>query len=330
MNDITNPHDRLFREIWSDRDTARDFLANYLPPDVLALTDLDSLEICKDSFIEKDLQEYFSDLLYKVQMAGKPGYLYLLLEHKSWPERLVHLQLLEYMLKIWRLHLKQKKGRRLPLVIPMVLYHGRRKWNCPVLFSGILDGPVKEMRRYVPDFEYILHDLTRYSDEEIRGAVLSRVVLMLFKHIFDPDIAASLPRIFELLGELLDSRTGLQYLEVILRYLFNTVENITPNELKRMAEKSLTSEKGGVDMATIAEQIKAEGYKLGKQQGIQMGIRNGMLEAIELGLILKFGEESLGLMSSLQGIEDPQKLRAIKDAIRTVRELSELKKLIEN
>ncbi|OQX24414.1 MAG: transposase, partial [Desulfobacteraceae bacterium IS3] len=30
-DDIGNPHDRLFREIWSDRDVAMDFLRNYLP-----------------------------------------------------------------------------------------------------------------------------------------------------------------------------------------------------------------------------------------------------------------------------------------------------------
>ena len=31
---------------------------------------------------------------------------------------------------------------------------------------------------YVPNFEYLVQDLTRYSDEEITGTVVSRVVML--------------------------------------------------------------------------------------------------------------------------------------------------------
>ena len=55
MDEIVNPHDKLFRETWSDLASAKSFLRHYLPPEVLAVTALDTLEICKDSFIEKDL-----------------------------------------------------------------------------------------------------------------------------------------------------------------------------------------------------------------------------------------------------------------------------------
>jgi hypothetical protein len=33
MTLVSNPHDKLFKQIWSDRETAADFLANYLPRD---------------------------------------------------------------------------------------------------------------------------------------------------------------------------------------------------------------------------------------------------------------------------------------------------------
>ena len=56
MDEVANPHDKLFRETWSDLATAKSFLQNYLPEAVLALTDLDTLEICKDTFVEKDLK----------------------------------------------------------------------------------------------------------------------------------------------------------------------------------------------------------------------------------------------------------------------------------
>jgi predicted transposase YdaD len=47
-----------------------------LPAEGLHLVDLDTIEITKDSFIDKDFQESFSDILYRVQLAGSPGYVY--------------------------------------------------------------------------------------------------------------------------------------------------------------------------------------------------------------------------------------------------------------
>ena len=78
---IPNPHDRLFKETWSKKENARDFLQHYLPDYLLSSIDMESLEICKETFIEEDLKEYFSDLLYKTAFSGKRGYLYFLFEH---------------------------------------------------------------------------------------------------------------------------------------------------------------------------------------------------------------------------------------------------------
>ncbi|RMD98278.1 MAG: hypothetical protein D6814_07860, partial [Calditrichaeota bacterium] len=36
MQEITNPHDRFFKESFSRRETARDFLQNYLPAEIVA------------------------------------------------------------------------------------------------------------------------------------------------------------------------------------------------------------------------------------------------------------------------------------------------------
>jgi len=203
---IPKPHDRFFRQIWSDRSVALDFLENYLPENVLSLVDLDTLEILKDSFVEKRLREYYSDILYRVNLAGQPGFIYLLFEHKSHPYRWIHLQVQQYMLNIWNLLLKQKKNiRRLPVVLPIVVYHGKEHWGRTLRFHQIVSAPVEKLANYVPDFEYILYDLGRYSDEEIRGEVLLRAVLTLMKHIFDPDIHQNLPAIFKLFKDLSDT-----------------------------------------------------------------------------------------------------------------------------
>ncbi|MGA1874773.1 MAG: Rpn family recombination-promoting nuclease/putative transposase [bacterium] len=52
MNEALNhPHDKFIKEVLSNRENAQDFFLNYLPESIQAIIDLESLEICKDSFI---------------------------------------------------------------------------------------------------------------------------------------------------------------------------------------------------------------------------------------------------------------------------------------
>ena len=95
--------------------------AHYLPADVAALFDLETLEVSKDSFVDEELRSHYSDLLYQVACRdGMPGFVYLLFEHKSRPEPLVALDLLRYQVRIWRLWLGQGGARPLPPIIPVV------------------------------------------------------------------------------------------------------------------------------------------------------------------------------------------------------------------
>src|SRR3712207_4547968 len=99
---LSNPHDRFFKEVFSRQENARSFLQHYLPPEISPLLDFSALEISKDSFSDPALQEHLSDLLYKVTLHEcTETHIYVLFEHKSYPERLVAFQLLRYMVRIW-------------------------------------------------------------------------------------------------------------------------------------------------------------------------------------------------------------------------------------
>jgi len=96
-----------------------DFVVHYLPKDIASLLNVNSLEISKDFFIDKELEAHLSDLLYHVDLKGKGSVcVYLLFEHKSFVEPLICLQLLRYMTRIWEQWLKAGKGRPLPPIIP--------------------------------------------------------------------------------------------------------------------------------------------------------------------------------------------------------------------
>ena len=71
-----------------------------------------------------------------------------------------------------------------------------------------------------------------------------------------------------------------------------------------------------------------QGLEKGIQQGIQQGIRRGLLEAIELGLKLRFGAEGLRLLPEMAKVEEVERLRAIKEALEVVKSPEELRKFL--
>ena len=123
-------------------------MTSSIPPATLQHIDLSTIKICKDSFIDSHLKDFYSDMLYTAQMAGQLSYIYILLEHKSYKDYLIHLQLLEYKQQIWKLYLKQIKEQKkskiieiniidikLPVVTSIVLYHGKKKWDMKLRFA---------------------------------------------------------------------------------------------------------------------------------------------------------------------------------------------------
>ncbi len=60
------------------------------------------------------------------------------------------------------------------------------------------------------------------------------------------------------------------------------------------------------------------------------GIRQGLLEGIELGLELKFGALGLATLPEISGIADVEQLRAILAGLKTVNTLSELRQIYQH
>ncbi len=265
QSSIPNPHDRFFREAFTRKDVAQGFFREYLPPTLVRRLNLDTLSISKDSFIEKALREHFSDLLYTVHYRDRPLYIYLLLEHKSHPWRWVGLQLLGYLLRIWELYRKQNpKANKLPPILPLVLYHGKKRWRIAPNFQALIEGLDDELRPYVPEFRYQLHDLSSWDSQTIQGEVLTRLVLLAMKHVFDPEPKARLREILRLIREVLQQETALELLEVILRYYVQYTQRLDEDDVKEILKVTAAGEEL---MQTFIDRYIEEGERRGRLEG---------------------------------------------------------------
>ena len=238
MAEISNPHDRFFKELLSSPQMAADFLRYYLPQEVVAALDLSAPEPVRDAFVDADLQQHFADLLYRVRLSqGADAFVYVLFEHKSAPDRWVALQILRYLIRLWEKLLAQGVSQ-LPQVYPIVFYHGQSRWTAPLNFRSLVAvGQDSPLLKHVPEFEYYLIDLSAIDEEQLKGAPYLRAGLRLFRHIFGRELKQQLPAIFNLL-DAEPEPARLDHLRTIAVYLANATDQLTATDITESLKKA--------------------------------------------------------------------------------------------
>ena len=123
MNTITpTPHDATFRQFLKIPDIPRDFMEIHLPAELRAICDFSTLKLENGSFVEENLRQYFSDILYSLKTVnGDKGYVQVLIEHQSSPDKHMAFRMIRYAVAAMQSHL-DAGHQKLPLVIPVLFY----------------------------------------------------------------------------------------------------------------------------------------------------------------------------------------------------------------
>jgi predicted transposase/invertase (TIGR01784 family) len=233
-----SPHDKYFREILTNPRIVVDFLKNNLPVTIQSMIDFNTIELKKESFINDKLRLQVADLLYSVNIQGAPGYIYLLLEHASKPDRLLPFRLLKYMTAVMDSHLTKTGGSTLPVVYPLILYTGKRPYNYSMNLFDLFEGH-KTFARDIYKNPYQLIDLSHSSDEVLASYHWFRVAALLGKHIHAKDILPFLKRVMEHLRKL--ERDGeLDYIYLSLSYVVEGGQISDEDEFKKIITQGLT------------------------------------------------------------------------------------------
>lgn len=255
MMKVNNPHDKLFKETFGDIAVTKDFVGQYLPKEFLEIIDVSSLVALKETFIQEDLRDSQSDLLFRVALGDKTAYLYFLFEHKSYQAKDIALQLLGYMRQIWDRELQKEKAKELSIIIPLLIYHGEREWESPKTIGDWIAGYKKftvDILKYVPDFEYVFYDLSPHGREEVKGSWKLQAYLRLMKHIFNEDWEQII-EVIVTIDSLLE-KGNRTYFDTVILYLLHARKNVPVEEISNR----LTIE-GGKRLMTTAEQLRQEG-----------------------------------------------------------------------
>lgn len=228
---IDKPHDKFVKETLGNIEVAQSFLANYLPEDIRNTIDLTTLTTVKDSYINKNLAEGFSDLLFKARMDGMEGYFYFLFEHKSYDSNYLVLQLLDYMVFIWQTKMKKENAKELPVIFPLVIYHNAARFKNKTTLGELIAGYsrfTEDIRKLIPDYQFLLFDLSKYDNEEINGIAQLRILFLLLRDVpvkEGKNLWDTIECAIRYLSEIADEQTEQEFFMTMMIYLFSQVEH---------------------------------------------------------------------------------------------------------
>lgn len=281
---------------------------------------MDTLQPQKGSYLDKGLKEQFTDLLFRVNINNKEGYIYFLFEHKSYKDRMVIFQVLKYMVEIWEGKIKEDKKKRkesglpdtgeikIPIILPLVVYHDKGKWSIKRTLGEMIpsynDLP-NSLKRYIPNFEYLLFDLSQWQKEDIKlqsENMIAIKALSKSRYSSKEEAIEILIEAIELINRTEEKDIVTYYVSECIKYMLSIRDDISEKEMEKIAEK--ISIEGGELVMSVAERLRKEG----EERGIQRGIQKEKRKSAKIGIIKGYSTEIIMDMTGL-GEKEIEKIR---------------------
>ncbi|MCW2475806.1 Rpn family recombination-promoting nuclease/putative transposase [Candidatus Symbiopectobacterium sp. NZEC151] len=263
-NKTTFPHDATFKQFLTHPESARDFIQLHLPEKLLALCDLTTLKLESGSFVEDDLRAFYSDVLYSLQTCVGAGYVHVLIEHQSKPDKQMAFRLMRYAIAAMQRHL-DAGNKKLPLVIPILFYVGKPS-PCPnsTNWLQLFDDPALARQLYSEDFPLV--DVTIIPDEDIMQHRSMAALTLIQKHIRERDLSDLMDRLVTIM---LTTNMTRQQVISLINYMVQAGNTSNAEAYVRQLAQRVPQH--GDELMTIAEQLE--------QKGIEKGIEKGGREA---------------------------------------------------
>jgi len=226
------PHDSFFKQIFSDPKRVKlliDIFAKDIGQDIHSITPVNT-----EKFSSK-FQKFMLDLLFSCKVEDQYAYIRIVLEHKSYLDKELPIQLLYYNAAIWEEAIKEKEYY--PPIINIIFYHGKGDWNISTSLPVVKNT---KLGKYTSKLNYILIDLNKISDDDIINETHQDLcmlwAILTMKHIFDS--IESFIRLFELIADYIKSHEHIEKshcIFIVLDYIVSVKNN--PEEVESILKE---------------------------------------------------------------------------------------------
>lgn len=318
-------HDALFRFVFGDAATLAELLRAQFPAEVAAAIDWASLRPADREFVDEVLQERRSDLLFEVDLHGRPGLLHVLCDHKSDDERTTALQLVRYTVRILDRWLATHDGAKwLPPVLAVVVHHGERPWTSPRNLADLHELASPALRTFLQPYllrsGFLLVDVAAMDEAAIDAMRLSAVGALTLRFLqflrrSDPAEAAGLIAGWQhLVAELLRHPRGRDVVTALFSWFLAGVPD--RRETLRTVMNKIDEE--NPPMRSALDLLLDMGHERGLKEGVDL-LRDLVLRQLRA----RFGDLGPARQRRLQAA-DTGELQALGERLATAASLQDV------
>jgi predicted transposase/invertase (TIGR01784 family) len=319
---LASPHDTLFKALFSNTRRAAEELRTVLPPEVASRIDWSTLTHEPSSYIDEKMRHKHADLLFSATMDGQSIRIYLLFEHQSTFDRAMPRRLLRYMDRIWD-SVHAPDDATLPIILPVVLYHGEDPWPGATDFHSMFTIP-PGCAPYVPQFRFQLEDLTTQDITVLQERAVSACVqlgLRVLKAARSPEHLDVLllgwrDLIYRVMAEPFEDGA----LRVIFQYILETRGDEEFDHAIQIITE-IEQDHTGETMESIAQKLINRGHAAGRTEGHAAGHAAGRIEGRRAMLLetieLRLGEVPKTVRGQIEAADERELQNWLARALRS-------------
>jgi predicted transposase/invertase (TIGR01784 family) len=327
QNTTSNTHDLFFVEMFSNEEVARDLIRRHVPAGITEHLDMSSLEITSESYTD-EFKRVFTDIILRLNTTqGHEAAIYLLLEHKSRPERFARLQILKYLVGKWVAALKSDNPPQyLPIIIPMIVCHGRQSWRYSPEFVDLFNCPAECFRPFIPSFRHLVHDLSVIDKGCLEERIILNAVQLAMKFIHSPELKENLDDIYASLEHVPDEDRQKALSALVTLYIVSNNGDISLDDVMTAMKNIIPKEE---IMQTVADKIRAEERIVSLREGERAGELKGVRSTILDLVLVKFDHIPLGFTEKINAINDIGTLKGLSVSLVKAESLEAFEAIVD-
>ncbi|MDR3597701.1 Rpn family recombination-promoting nuclease/putative transposase [Clostridium sp.] len=280
---INNIHDRSYKDLYSNKIVFLNLVKEMLKASWAKDLSEENLVLVDKEYILSDYEENEADIVYRANINGKEVIFYTLLEFQSTVDYRMPLRLFFYINEILREYIKNlteedrknRKGFKVPAIVPIVLYNATRKWTAPRYFRDIVNQN-ELFGDNIVNFKYELFDVNhQYTKEELsKNNNITSAIFLLDQKVEPLEFLNRLKVV-----ALEFNRLTIREKEILKHWIKNTVdEAITENAVKILESRKEEVEMMVANNAFMIEEMKEKVKKEGKKEGLKETILDNLKE----------------------------------------------------
>lgn len=261
---VTFTHDKIYKMILSNKNEVVNLINQILEiEDEKHKITEEKIEIYNSNFINQYMENRTSDIIYKI----KNQKIFFLIEHQSTIDYSMAFRLVEYCILIMQSAMDKKQAKkkdyRFPLIYPIVLYTGEKKWNQ----KRYLEECQEQLNGVKPKTftSYSIVDVNSFTKNQLLEGkgILSKIMLL--------EKVKTEEELINVIKEISTKELNQEEKNIFKKVLYNILGKSINKEIIEKSIKIIEkeeSEENGMVIEEVLRKSREEEYKKGMIHGV--------------------------------------------------------------